>query len=148
MTPAWLIGVLIAATCTFSGLFYTYRTGYVNGAQSVQAAWDTEKAAAAIEAQQLQANMDKLRGEKNHELARLNATVRSLSDSLRRRPERPASATQTANVGNGASGCTGATVYKQDGEFLIGEATRADQLRLALIACQSAYLAASKQLNN
>ena len=117
--------------------------GYQSGEQQTLAKWNTEKAAAAIEAQQLQANMDKLRGEKNHELARLNATVRSLSDSLRRRPERPA--ISASSTGDGATGCTGATVYKQDGEFLIGEATRADQLRLALIQCQKAYQAAAEK---
>lgn len=140
----WFIGVLIASTCTVFGGFYTYRTGYVNGAQSVQAAWDTERAQAAIEAQQLQAKIDNLRTEKNRELARLNATVRSLSDSLRNRPERPAIGTQTASVGDAASGCTGAELYRPDSEFLVRLAERADKLRLALKECQSAYLAAAQ----
>jgi len=144
MMQKWLSGVLIASTCIFLGGFYTYRTGYVNGAQSVQAAWDTEKAAAAIHAQELQANMDKLREGKNREIARLNSTVRALTDSLRHRPERPAISAQTAGVGDAASGCTGAELYRPDSEFLVRLAERADKLRLALIACQSAYQAAEK----
>jgi len=143
MMQKWLIGVLIASTCIVFGGFYTYRTGYANGMNAIQAQWDAEKAAAAIHAQELQANMDKLREGKNREIARLNSTVRSLVNGLRDRPERPSVA--ASGAGDDSSGCTGATVYKQDGEFLIGEATRADQLRLALIQCQKAYQAAAEK---
>lgn len=121
---------------------------YDYGRRSVQAKWDTEKAATATAQRTkeatLQANMDKLRTEKNNELARLNTTVRRLSDSLRNRPERPA-VPASAAVGDGAGGCTGATLYRSDSEFLIGEASRADTLRIALKACQDAYRAASEQ---
>lgn len=118
------------------------------GAETVQAKWDTEKAS-IVTAQRdkealLQANMDKLRTEKNNELARLNRHVRTLSDSLRNRPERPA-VPEVASAGDAAAGCTGARLYKPDGEFLVGESSRADQLKLALITCQDAYQAASKQ---
>lgn len=111
---------------------------------AIQAQWDAEKAAAAIHAQELQANMDKLRESKNRELARLNATVRRLSDSLRSRPERPDNANQNASVGDAAAGCTGAELYRPDSEFLVRLAERADKLRLALKECQSAYLAAAQ----
>lgn len=116
------------------------------GSQHVQAQWDTEKAA-AVTAQrdkeaELQASMDKLRTEKDRETAKLRRTVAALTDSLRDRPERPASAATEAGVS--PAGCTGAAVYRQDGEFLIGEATRADQIRLALIQCQQAYESAGK----
>lgn len=120
--------------------------GYIHGRGHVQAEWDSEKAA-TISAQRdeeaaLQASMDKLREEKNRETAKLRRTVAALTDSLRDRPERPASA--PASAGDGASGCTGAELYKPDGEFLVGESARADQIRLALKSCQDAYQAASK----
>jgi hypothetical protein len=132
---SWVIAYFVAI------VFAVYQ-GYENGKQSVQAKWDTNKAA-IITAQRekeaaLQANMDKLRKEKNNELARLNRHVRALSDSLRNRPERPA-VPASASAGDGATGCTGAGLYKPDGEFLVGEAARAAQLRLALINCQKAY---------
>jgi len=115
---------------------------YDYGRRSVRAQWDAEKAA-IVTAQhakevELQAGMDKLREAKNRETAKLQRTVAALTDSLRNRPERPAVPT-SASTGDGAPGCTGATVYKQDGEFLIRESSRADQLRLALITCQKAY---------
>ena len=112
----------------------------------MQAQWDTEKAA-IVTAQrdkeaELQAGMDKLRTEKNNELARLNTTVRNLTASLRSRPERPVP--EVASTGDGATGCTGTTLYRSDSEFLIRLSERADKLRLALIACQSAYQSAGQ----
>jgi len=125
-------------------LFAIYQ-GYEYGRQSVQAEWDSEKAA-IITAQRdkeaaLQANMDKLREDKRRETARLNATVRALTDSLRNRPERP-DVPASASAGDGATGCTGAELYRQDSQFLISEAARADTIRIALKACQDAYRAA------
>lgn len=131
----WVIANLVA-------LVFAVYQGYEYGRQNVQAAWDTEKSAIVTAQREkeslLQANMDKLRTEKNRETAKLQRTVAALTDSLRNRPERPA-VPEVASAGDGAPGCTGATVYKQDGEFLIRESARADQLRLALITCQKAY---------
>lgn len=124
-----------------------YGYGHQHGAAGVQAKWDTEKAATATAQRtkeaELQAGMDKLRTEKNRETAKLRRTVAALTDSLRDRPERP-SVPASANAGDGASGCTGAELYRQDSQFLVNEATRADQIRLALKSCQDAYQAASK----
>lgn len=131
----WVIANLVA-------LVFAVYQGYEYGRQNVQAAWDTEKSAIVTAQREkeslLQANMDKLRTEKNRETAKLRSTVAALTLSLRNRPERPA-LPEVASAGDGAPGCTGATVYKQDGEFLIRESARADQLRLALITCQKAY---------
>jgi hypothetical protein len=137
----WVIANIVAM------LFAIYQ-GYEYGRKNVQAQWDSEKSA-TITAQRtkeaaLQANMDKLREEKNRETAKLRRTVAALTDSLRNRPERP-DVPASASAGDGASGCTGAAVYKQDGEFLIRESARADQIRLALIQCQKAYQDASGQ---
>lgn len=141
---AWVIAVWTIAAVI--GLVAAYKNGYVHGSQHVQAAWDSEKAT-IVTAQrdkeaELQATMDKLREDKNRETAKLRRTVADLTISLRDRPERPASAPTEA--GAGADGCTGAELYKPDGTFLVGESARADQIRLALKACQDAYQAASK----
>lgn len=147
-----LLTMLVVAIGSFVFLYM----GYEGGARTVRAQWDAEKAelasekSAAIEVQRekeatLQAGMDKLRKEKTDELARLNTTVRRLSDSLRNRPERPdrAAVPASAAVGDGASGCTGATLYRSDSEFLVRFSQRADTIRLALITCQDAYRKAS-----
>ena len=128
-------------------LFGALIFGYINGREHVQAEWDSEKAV-TVTAQHdkeaaLQANMDKLREDKNRETAKLRNTVAALTDSLRNRPERPASGA-AASAGDGAQGCTGAELYRPDSQFLVGESARADQIRLALMQCQSAYQAASQ----
>lgn len=116
--------------------------GYVHGSDATQARWDTEKEATATAQRtkeaSLQANMDKLRTEKNRETAKLQRTVAALTLSLRDRPERPA-VSASASAGDGSGGCTGATLYRSDSEFLIRFSERADTLRLALITCQNAY---------
>lgn len=145
MVILWpIMGLCVVISAFFAG----YAQGVKDGEQVIRAEWDTEKVT-IITAQRdkeaaLQASMDKLRTEKNNELARLNTTVRSLNASLRSRPERPA-VPASAAVGDGATGCTGAGLYKPDGQFLVGESSRADQLRLALKACQDAYRKASGQ---
>ena len=102
---------LASIACT-AALVFGFFVGEKHGSDTIQAKWDTEKAA-VIAAQreketELQAGMDKLRTEKNNELARLNRHVRALSDSMRDRPERPTMPT-SAPIGDGAPGCTGAT---------------------------------------
>lgn len=137
-----MFGWLVAPICALLVLAGTYSFGYMHGKATVQTDWDSANAQALEEQRdkeaELQSNMDKLRTEKNRELARLNTTVQRLSDSLRSRPDRPLSGA-AASARPDSEGCTGAVVYRQDGEFLIGEATRADQLRIALKTCQSAY---------
>ena len=145
MVILWpIMGLCVVISAFFAG----YAQGVKDGEQVIRAEWDTEKVT-IITAQRekeaaLQASMDKLRMEKNNELARLNTTVRNLTASLRNRPERPAMPA-SASAGDGATGCTGAGLYKPDGQFLVGESSRADQLRLALKACQDAYRKASGQ---
>lgn len=135
----WVIANLVA-------LVFAVYQGYEYGRQNVQAAWDTEKSAIVTAQREkeslLQANMDKLRTEKNRETAKLQRTVAALTLSLRNRPERPA-VPASSSAGYGATGCTGATLYRSDSEFLIRLSERADKLRLAMIQCQDAYLEAS-----
>ena len=134
-----LVGTLISAAIAMS-------IGYHEGTKAIQAKWDAEKAALVTSQRtkeaELQANMDKLRTEKNRETAKLQRAVAALTDSLRDRPDRPADPASSA--GASSAGCTGAELYKPDGNFLVGEAARADQIRLALKSCQDAYQAASK----
>lgn len=69
--------------------------------------------------------------------------------SLRNRPARPpegaAHAADPAPV-EPATSCTGAALYREDGEFLAGEAARADRVLAELEACQSKYIDAGEAL--
>lgn len=61
---------------------------------------------------------------------------------LRNRPSRPApspASTVDTPAPEPAQSCTGASLYREDGEFLAGEAARADRILSELDACQKQY---------
>ena len=131
------------------GLLATYRTGYVHGSDMTHAKWDAEKltliTAQRTKEADLQSNMDTLRKAYTDETSRLATTVHTLTVSMRNRPERPTMpSSASSSPGSAPQGCTGATIYRSDSEFLVRLAERADTIRLALIQCQSAYQEASK----
>lgn len=157
----WLLGpvgrVLLVAMLFATGFGWGYLKGNSSGQAKVQQAWDKERAeqlaelarqqvAARQREQQLQAQVDTIRKEKNREIAALNRRHAAAIDSLRNRPERPASGTssvpQAAGNRPAAAGCTGSELYRPDAEFLVGLAQRADTIRLQLAACQAAYQSA------
>lgn len=91
------------------------------------------------------ADAARLEEERKDEMARLDARADALAAELRKRPMRPArsaAAAQGAAAGvrpAPAGGCTGAELYREDAEFLLGEARRADAIRTALNQCIAQY---------
>jgi len=143
--------VLVAAFAGGAGYF----KGASAGRAEIQQAWDQEKAklaeehakavaAAREKEQQLQAQADHLRQEKDDEIRSISARAASLADSLRKRPERAAQASavsSTASAGCPACVCTGSSLSREDAEFLAREAARADELRASLAQCVKQYQA-------
>lgn len=140
--------VTVCAICAAGWLLHD------SGKKAVQQQWDKEKAATAqavakahaqarATEQALQASIDKIQKDKRNEIARLNRAHAAAVDGLRNRPERPdgpaGSMPTPASNGNAGAGCTGRELYRPDAEFLIGEARRADIIRLQLATCQAAY---------
>lgn len=80
---------------------------------------------------------------KNYEikLAVVRRNLDTALNGLRDRPERPATGSQA--TGTGQSCATGTSLCRQDSEFLVREAARADTLRAGLEACY-AYVDAVK----
>lgn len=151
MNPWVILGVVLAIGAAASAGYYQ---GNEAGQAHVQQLWDKEKAeqyaayaAAQDQARQkeqaLQAGADQLRQEKDREIRNLNARATALTNSLRDRPSRAATVTSavsdTTNAGCAPTSCTGAGLSKEDGEFLAGEAARADQLRTLLKQCHAQY---------
>lgn len=149
---ARIVAMLAIAALIAGGLWKVRHSGIADGRAEVQAQWDADKAArmqaallAAETARQrehdLQQAADKLRRAKDAEILDLGVRVGELRKRLQDRPDRPASspAVAASSARPGGPGCTGAELYKQDGEFLIREAERADTLRAALRACQAQY---------
>jgi len=81
---------------------------------------------------QSQADADKIRKEKD---AQINAINNQLADALVSLRNRPSRTEQTIAGQN----CNGAGLYAEDAEFRIREASRADQIRVALQACYNQY---------
>lgn len=67
-------------------------------------------------------------------IAVVDSRLRNALDSLRDRPDRPVPEAPRTDC----KGATGAELSRQDGEFLAGEATRADRHRAALETCYKA----------
>jgi hypothetical protein len=152
MNPWLILGAVIAIGVAAAG---GYHTGKEAGMAEVQQAWDKEKTAqyaqyakameeSVEKQQQLQMDADKLRQEKDREIRDIAARNTALANSLRDRQSRPAASTSSVSstAGAGQSACTGKQLYREDGEFLVGVAREADELRAALKQCYAQYDAA------
>ena len=145
----------LSALLAFAG-YQLHHDGYLSGKAEVMAAWSIERAAvaaqslklseqAARETSTLQLQADQTMRSKDEKIRTLNAAVSAVVASLHDRADRPAGGIvpEVASVGGG---CTGAGLYRADGEFLAREAARADAQRLQLDACQTQYSAAREAL--
>jgi hypothetical protein len=82
-----------------------------------------------------------------HEKERVLASrVADLRDQLRNRPERPSAGSPVAPAASTPAGNTGAGLYREDGEFLTGEAATAAQVAIERDACYVDYNAAREAL--
>jgi Tfp pilus assembly protein PilX len=151
MNPWLIVGFVLAIAGSFVGGYYK---GNSAGMAKVQQQWDNEKAvqyeayaqaqeAAREKEQSLQAQADRLREEKDNEIRNLNARATALSNSLRDRPSRTPTVASTVSSSTGLScptlTCTGAELSREDGEFLAGEAARAEEARTLLKQCYDQY---------
>ncbi len=152
MNPWLILAAVVAIGVAAAG---GYHTGKESGMAEVQQAWDKEKTAQyaeyakamekSVEKQQmLQMGADKLRQEKDREIRDITARNTALANSLRDRQSRPATPASTVSGAASVrqSVCTGKELYREDGEFLVGIAREADELRIALKQCYTQYEAA------
>ena len=152
MNPWMILGAVLAIGAVAAG---GYHTGRNSGMAEVQQAWDKEKTAQYAQyakamkesveiQQQLQMGADKLRQEKDREIRDITARNTALANSLRDRQSRPTTPTSSVSgsASAGQSACTGKQLYREDGEFLVGVAREADELRAALKQCYAQYDAA------
>ena len=124
---------------------------YNMGAISVQSSWDAEKVIQADQAavlateaaattDKLQTSADQIRKSKNAQIARLNADLAAAIERLSDRPARPGAIDLPTVAGSGSNAsCTGAQLYREDGQFLARESARANRLLADLAQCQDAY---------
>lgn len=155
LNPRLLLALALAVAWPWS-LWQASSRGETVGRAAVQQAWDAATTLQARETLKLverahatsQALQDKAAEQRkaaNDQITRINRAHALALDRLRNRPERPSGADlpQVATVGAGG---TGASLWREDAEFLVGEALRADQLRLDLQACQAQYNSAREAM--
>ncbi len=166
LSPAILRAVAVAAILAALAWGYHLWADHQReiGRQEIRAEWQADKLARA-EANRillmanakatgaLQAKADTDRKAFHAQIHSIDLERDELARKLRNRPERPKPANSGDGVpavaGSGGSepGCTGAQLYKTDGEFLVRESARADRLRIALQSCQAQYRRAQEAVN-
>jgi len=97
----------------------------------------------------LQEYFDKIQKDKDEKLKSLNSRVASLTLSLQQRPSRAEPSGVSDNPGNEETrqGSTGAELYREDSEFLLREATRAELIKEELLTCYRRYDTAKETLD-
>jgi hypothetical protein len=103
--------------------------GFVNGCSYQQS--KAEKTIRDKE-HQYQSDADKIRKDKDAQIRNINNQLVDAVSELRKRPSR------TTEASSGQS-CNGSRLYAEDAEFLVREAARADEIRVALEACYKQY---------
>lgn len=147
MNPYFIAGSVVAVVLAYG---VGHWQGDDAGQAKVQSQWDKEKAkqmaeyaaaqdAARAKEQSLQANADKLREDKNRELAKLSDTNRTLLNSLRNRPSSSETSSLSSAASSGQGGCSGKNLYRESAEDIVKLATDADELRIALKQCYAQY---------
>jgi hypothetical protein len=109
-------------------IFGAWYNGYSIGYSKLTAYKLEQEAATRQKEAENQQAADKIRKDKDAQIASINNQLADALIKLRQRPSR------TEASSNGQSG-TGATLFAEDAEFLIREASRADTIRTALDAC-------------
>ena len=139
----WVAGVLAVL------LLGTHTSAYRAGSARTQAAWNAQLLEQQQETQRIvetalakeramQDSAEKLRKAKNEQINRLATDLADALSRLRDRPSRGGEGSLSATPTVGA-GCTGTDLFRQDSEFLIREANRADRLLADLAQCQKQY---------
>ena len=87
---------------------------------------------------QIQDATDQIRKDKDAQINSINNQLANALVELRSRPSR------TSQISSNGQNGTGSTLFAEDAEFLIREASRADQIRTGLEACYAQYDAITK----
>lgn len=106
--------------------------------------------AAAVDARKTETKLElsalALEKVKDDEIKRINGKLSVALNSLSKRQSRPTT-TNGAKTITTIQACTGAQLYKEDGEFLVREANRADEVAIERDYWYNQYENARKTLN-
>ena len=124
------------------------RAGWAEELERQASAHARDQAQAREKERLMQLAADKLRNDAYAQISRLTRARDAALDELRNRPERPPTATVTADgvppTSSSPSGCTGAGLYRADAEFLVRFAASAKQLGIERDTCYRQYPGAAQ----
>jgi RNase H-fold protein (predicted Holliday junction resolvase) len=109
--------------------------------------YNTQLKEQIVKAQILQKELTLTKLNKENEIYNLNKRHSAVVNSLRNRPERTTTVFKDRNTTTECSGAasTGEQLFREDAEFLIGEATKAMILRESLTSCRRYLLEINQQ---
>lgn len=147
----WIIVVAFIGVAVLGGKLYSYHKSALEAArQSVITQYDQQ------DVQELERQLDasndllKVNKENSERYAQTlrddNARLQSTIDSLRKRPSRTTTSQGVSNSTPCEATGTGAGLYREDAEFLIGEAARASAVVAERDYYYAAYRAAEDKL--
>lgn len=89
---------------------------------------------------EIQHQLFQLQKEKENEIKIINSKHTAIVNGLRNRIERPIAIPPiqcTSTIDSSRTGSTGEQLFREDAEFLIGEALKAEVLKQSLLACRA-----------
>lgn len=129
------ICALLCALCAYFGYDY----GSSKEAKKFLEYKEAQKEALIVAETQHKKELIRSQKEKENAIKALNQRHAAIVDSLQQRPSRSSETTKqnsSSTICTGTGG-TGDRLYREDAEFLIREASKADILRQALKACRA-----------
>lgn len=142
-----LIGIALVS-CLVGFHFWDKHQGIEKARTEIAASYEKDiarKARAALEKEAELIHIARtIEQGKDDEIVKLST---SLSDARKRLSNRPTRPTDSTPAPTNSGSCTGRELYREDGEFLTGEAHRAEQIRIERDYYYQQYESARSQLN-
>jgi hypothetical protein len=137
------IGIIVVALTASHWKAYVAGENHIKAENALEMVVAVDRA--VKETKDLQSESDKRYADTIGKLQKLNTDANRIIVELRSRPSRSTAIPATTSCPT--TSCTGASLYSEDGTFLIRETTRADRVIEYWIQCQDQYNSVRDRLN-
>ena len=136
-----ILKVTLCVILCIVSVYFGYDYGVSKESKKLLEYKATQKEALQVAQKQHQEELIKAQKEKENAIKTLNKRHAAIVSGLQQRPSRPPEPPSPSQASPSpvctGTGSTGDRLYREDAEFLIGEAAKADILRQALKACRA-----------
>lgn len=143
----WLALIIVLGGLYGAHRYVVYNAVKQNSIQ-IEQRYETARLQAEATAKEttrlLKMSADKDRQDKDDKITSISVQLADAKRMLRNRPSRPSTAPSNSTI---TSSCTGSQLYREDGEFLIGEAARAAEIAVERDYYYNEYEKIRKALN-